>query len=307
MKELHNKLYNLMFRIRKVEEKIIELYPEQEMRCPTHLYIGQEAIAAGVCGNLNKSDVIFTNHRSHGHYLAKGGDLKKFFAELYGKETGCAKGYGGSMHLIDRENGVWGGSAIVGGAIPLAVGAALSFKLKKEDKVAVVFFGDGAVEEGVFHESLNFASLHNLPVIFVCENNFYAVQTGLSSRQANKNIYQKAAAYSMHGTKVDGTRVCEVYKTTQKAYERAKNGEGPTLIEATTYRWKGHVGTEEDYAMGHRTKEELEMWKERCPLKRCEEYCSMKSGSKDKEIEEEINNAVAFAKKSPEPKLCQEK
>ncbi len=191
-KEKLEEIYKSMLLIRKVEEKVIELYPEQQMKCPTHLYVGEEAIAAGVCSALKKEDIVFTNHRSHGHYLSKGGNLKKFFAEIYGKKTGCAKGYGGSMHVIDRENGVWGGSAIVGGAIPIATGAALSVKMKKENNVVVSFFGDGAVEEGVFHESLNFASLRKLPVIYVCENNFIASQTLIWQRESNTTIFEKA-------------------------------------------------------------------------------------------------------------------
>lgn len=300
-------LYFSMLKIRKVEEKIIALYSEQEIRCPVHLYIGEEAIAAGVCAALRKDDAIFTNHRSHGHYLAMGGNLKKFFAELYGKETGCSRGWGGSMHLIDREAGIWGGSAIVGGGIPLAAGAALSFKLKEENRIAVSFFGDGAVEEGTFHESLNFASLRKLPVIFVCENNLYASQTGLSRRESNPEIYKKAAAYNMPGERVDGTDAVAVYL----AAECARCGGGPALIEAVAYRWKKHVGPEDDYAMGYRTKGELDAWKEKCPVKKMKErllgdkilseadFELMNVG-----LEREINEAVVFAKESPPAKLC---
>lgn len=305
-------LYNLMLKIRKVEERIIDLYPSQEICCPVHLYIGQEAIATGVCKNLKKNDIIFTNHRSHGHYLAKGGNLKSFFAELYGKKTGCSKGYGGSMHMIDRENGIWGGSAIVGGAIPIATGVALSLKLKKENNVVVSFFGDGAVEEGVFHESLNFASLWNLPIIFVCENNLYATQTHLSNRESNQNIYQKAVAYNMPGVRVDGTNVLEIFGIMKLAYERALKGQGPTLIEAVAYRWKGHVGPNEDYEMGHRTKEELDKWKNKCPIKKYKDYLIKYNILQDtdietinKNIDEEINQAVKFAKESKPATLCE--
>lgn len=181
-------LYFQILRIRRIEEAIAECYKEQEMRCPVHLSIGQEAIAAGVCALLKKTDIVFSNHRSHGHYLAKGGSLPAMIAEIYGKETGCSKGRGGSQHLIDMSAGFWGSTPIVASTVPLSVGSAFYSKLKEDKKVTVVFFGDAAMEEGVLHESLNFASLHKLPIFFVCENNLYSISTHISARQPDRKI-----------------------------------------------------------------------------------------------------------------------
>jgi pyruvate dehydrogenase E1 component alpha subunit len=297
-----------MLKIRKVEEKIAELYPEQEMRCPTHLYIGQEAIATGVCANLLRDDYVLGTYRGHGIYLAKGGDLKAMLAELYGKRTGCAKGKGGSMHLVAYEVGFLGTSALVAGCISLAVGAALGSVMQRNNRVAVVFFGDAATEEGVFHESLNFASLKKLPVIFVCENNFYAVHSHLSARQASDNIYKRAEAHDMPGVRVDGNDVIAVFDAAQEATKRARAGEGPTLIECRTYRWKEHVGPYFDYDLGYRSKEELDEWIERCPLRRYEEFLlnhhimsELEMNQIAEQIDDEIEEAVLFAKNSPFP------
>src|SRR3989338_9607744 len=182
-------LYRKLLLIRQTEEKIAEKYQEREMRCPVHLSIGQEAVAVGVCDNLKKEDIVYSNHRCHAHYLAKGGNLNRMIAEIYGKETGCAKGRGGSMHLIDLAAGFGGATPIVGNSVPIAVGAAFSNKLKGDKNIAVVFLGDGSTEEGVFHESLNFAILKKLPVLFVCENNLFSVYTNLSERQPKRQIY----------------------------------------------------------------------------------------------------------------------
>ena len=301
-------MYQTMLKIRNIEEKIAELYPEQEMRCPTHLYIGQEAIATGVCANLRREDYVLGTYRGHGIYLAKGGDMKAMLAELYGKKTGCAKGKGGSMHLVAPEVGFLGTSALVAGCIPLAVGAALGSVMQKDNRVAVVFFGDAATEEGVFHESLNFASLKNLPVIFVCENNFYAVYSHLSARQASDNIYKRAEAHNMPGVRVDGNDVIAVFETAQEAIKQARGGEGPTLIECRTYRWKEHVGPYFDYDLGYRSKEELDEWIEKCPLKRYKEFLlnhhvmsELEMNQIAKQIDDEIEEAVQFAKNSPFP------
>ena len=261
-------LLEKMTLIRRFEEKIVEVYPLQDMKSPVHLYIGQEAIAAGVCANLEKRDYIFTTHRSHGHCLAKGVDPAKLYAEFYGRVTGCCKGKGGSMHPADPENGILGTSAIVGGVIPLAVGTALKSYLVKEDRVSVAFFGDGASDEGAFHESLNFASLKKLPVVFVCENNFYATNSPLSARQPHDQIYKRAEGYAMPGLQENGNDVVGVYAKAKWAIERARRGEGPTLLECRTYRWKGHVGPDCDYKQGCRSKEELESWMEKCPVDR---------------------------------------
>jgi pyruvate dehydrogenase E1 component alpha subunit len=298
-----------MLRIRLFEEKIVELYPAQEMMTPVHLYIGQEAVAAGVISNLKKKDYIFSNHRSHGHCIAKGSDFKGIMAELYGKKTGCSKGKGGSMHLVDVERGILGTTAIVGAGIPMAVGTALASQMKGDGLVTVAFFGDGAADEGVFHESLNFASLKKLPVVFVCENNFYATNSPLKARHSTCHIAGSSPAYNMPGVCVDGNDPVRVYKEAEGAVKRARRGDGPTLIEANTYRWKGHVGPETDFEKGSRPKKELLEWMERCPIKSFEEL--LKKGSvmseedmarEKRDIERELDEAVDFAKKSPWPK-----
>jgi pyruvate dehydrogenase E1 component alpha subunit len=278
------------------------------MRCPTHLSIGEEAIGVGVCAHLNKTDAVFSHHRNHAHYLAMHGDIGEMLAEIYGKVTGCCRGNGGSMHLSSPQNGFIAASSIVGGSLPIAVGAALSFKLRKLPCVAVAFFGDGAVGEGVFHESLNFASLHNLPIVFVCENNFYAVLSKLEARHKNLDIFSKAFAYKIPGVRVDGNDVEAVYKTAKEAVEKVRRGEGPILIEAQTYRWKGHVGPENDHDAGHRSRQEVEDWMLHCPIKKLEEKM-FEAGLMTKidkenivaELNIEISKAVEFAKNSPFP------
>jgi len=294
-------------RIRKLEERVCDVYGKQEIKTPVHLYIGEEAIATAVSESLVKEDLIFSTHRSHGHYLAKGGDMKKMVAEFYGKETGCAGGKGGSMHLIDLDAGIPGSTAIVGGGIPIATGAALALKLKGTQNIAVAYFGDGAADEGVLQESLNFAGLKKLPIIFVCENNFYATNSFQMKRQPEDKIYTRGESFSVPGTLVDGNDMEEVYSTAKNAIERARRGEGPSLIEAKTYRWKGHVGPDEDTSLGHRTEKELQSWKERCPVKLYTERLisegvvtseSLKEINSD--IEKEIDEAFAFAHKSPE-------
>lgn len=298
----------MMLRIRMVEEKVVEVYPEQEMRCPTHLSIGQEAAAVGVCSSLEKDDLIFSTHRCHAHYLAKGGDVRGLFAELYGKKTGCTGGRGGSMHLTDESVGMMGTSAIVGGAIPLAVGAALTFKMKRTARVAVCFLGDAGVEQGVFHESLNFAALKKLPVIFVCENNLYAVQTKLAQRQVINNIHKRGEIYGIPGQIIDGNDVVTVYLATKQAVERCRGGDGPALIEMMTYRWYEHVGPNFDWDMGYRSREEVEGWIRKCPVKNYENQLLASKILTQAELElmsrsvsDEVNTALAIAKSDPFP------
>jgi pyruvate dehydrogenase E1 component alpha subunit len=301
-------LYKLMLRIRRFEEKIVNVYCDQDMKTPVHLYIGQEAVAAGVCANLCKEDYVFSTHRSHGHYLAKGGDMKRLMAELYGRKTGCSRGKGGSMHVVDPEAGVCGSTAIVGGNIPLSVGAALSSVMQKRKQVSISFFGDGAVDEGAFHESLNFAALKGLPVVFVCENNFYATHSHQSKRQPHDHIYKLAKHYVMPGFRVDGNDVLRVFGVARQAVSRARRGNGPTLMECRTYRWKGHVGPECDIKLGYRMQEELNSWMKRCPIKRFEKRLVnegvMKKTTIDKitrEIDLQIHDAYLFGKGSPHP------
>ena len=307
-KILHSLLFNIM-RIRLVEERIVEFYPEQEMRCPTHLCIGEEAIAVGVCANLDKKDIVMGCHRSHGHYLAKGGDLKALIAELYGKSTGCSRGRGGSMHLIDMSVNFMGSTAIVGGTIPIAVGTAFGSKLQgRDDTITVVFFGDGAVEEGVFHESLNFASLENLPILFICANNLFSVYTHISIRQPPRDIFSLAKAHGMESYQADGNDVIEVYEITKKAIETIKKGKGPVFIEFLTYRWREHCGPCYDNDLGYRTETEFNDWVTRCPLETLENEMLKNGVVTDDQIKlmrekihNEIDEAFSFAKSSPFP------
>lgn len=236
-----------MLRVRRIEEAIAAEYPKLEMRCPTHLSIGQEAVAVGVCANLAQSDKTLSGHRAHAHYLAKGGDLNRLIAELHGKPTGCSGGNGGSMHLIDLEAGFMGSTAIVGGTVPIAVGVAWAERLKGSDNVTVVFFGDGCFEEGVVHESMNFASVHNLAIVFVCENNSLAVTTKLRYRQNNCGIISIAKAHGLMTDFGNGQRVEEVYKKAQYATEMARRTHRPQFLEFFTERERVHCGIEQEF------------------------------------------------------------
>jgi len=264
MDKILNDLAYGMLQIRKVEEKIDELNEAGKVKCPTHLYIGQEAVAVGVGHNLLQKDYVFSTYRGHGHYLAKRGNLKKMMAEIIGSEKGCCMGRGGSMHIVDPSVNFMGTSALVGGCLPMAVGTAWASQMKNEKRVTVVFFGDGAVEEGVFHESMNFASLKKLPVIFVCENNFYAVNSPIEARQPlGADIYKRAEGYGMKGYLVDGNNVLDVNKCAKEAISEARNGKGPSLLEARTFRWCVHV---QHYNETLKRKEELIHWQKRCPI-----------------------------------------
>ncbi len=227
-----------LIRIRQFEDKVADLLDTDEINCPTHLYTGQEGVAVGICQALEIRDYIWGTHRSHGHYLAKGGDMNKMMAELYGKETGCSHGRGGSMHLLAKEVGILGTVPMVGATIPMAVGSALVSSIKQDAKVSVAFFGDGATEEGVFHEALNFASLKKLPVVFVCENNLYSSHLRIEDIRSKNNIYKSAEAHGMEGIVVDGNNTLSVYQTAMNAVNKARSGLGPTLIECKTYRWR---------------------------------------------------------------------
>jgi TPP-dependent pyruvate/acetoin dehydrogenase alpha subunit len=306
--DIARQLYSTMLTIRRFEDRIASLYPEQEMKCPVHLCTGQEAIAAGVCIHLKREDFIFSTHRSHGHCIAKGMDLKSLAAELYGKSAGCSRGRGGSMHLADPEHGIPGTSAIVGGCIPLAAGAGLSSVMKGDGRVSAAFFGDGAVDEGAFHESLNFASLKKLPVVFVCENNHYATNSPRCARQPDVPIAERACGYGMPGRRVDGNDVLLVYIAAKEAVGRARSGGGPTLLEFETYRWKAHVGPDSDIESGCRPADLHERWLKKCPVDLFERYLFERSiVTKDEmdlisaNIEREIDEAVEFGKKSPYP------
>ncbi|MHC1589122.1 MAG: thiamine pyrophosphate-dependent dehydrogenase E1 component subunit alpha [Methermicoccaceae archaeon] len=301
-------LYETMLRIRMFEESLTEPLTNHEIKCPVHLYTGQEAVAAGVCANLRNDDWVFSTHRSHGHYIAKGGDMSKLMAELYGKASGCSHGRGGSMHVACPEKGLPGSSAIVAGTIPNAVGAALAFSIRKEDRVAVAFFGDGAVCEGVLYEALNFASLRGLPVLFVCENNLYSTHMRISASIANTALYTKGEAFDIPSVRLDGNDVMAVYRSAAKAVADARAGGGPALLECMTYRWRGHVGPNYDVDKGLRSKEELDRWMEHCPVHTLEQRLLQEHVLTESEcekirhkIEVEIKAAALFARESPYP------
>jgi pyruvate dehydrogenase E1 component alpha subunit len=265
-------VFSKMFLIRIVEEQISEKYVEQEMRCPIHLSIGQEANAVGVCAYLEKEDQVLSAHRSHAHYLAKGGDLVKMLAELHGKKIGCAGGKGGSMHLFDLDAGLIAAVPIVGSTLPIGVGVAFGMKRTERRGIVVIFFGDGATEEGVFAESLDFAALKSLPVLFVCENNQYSVYTHLQDRQfKGRSIVEIGKAHGVQGQEGDGNNILEVLSNAKKAIEIVRSGT-PYLLEFNTYRWLEHCGPNWDDHLGYRKEGELDHWMERCPIKSYEDY-----------------------------------
>lgn len=308
MKTLTLNLYEKMLRIRKVEEKIAEVYPRQEMRCPVHLSIGQEAVAVGVCTPLQTEDVIYSTHRCHAHYLAKGGSLLRMMAELYGKKNGCCGGKAGSMHLLDASCGMMGTSAVVGSTIPIATGHALAFQRMGKKQIAVAFFGDSAVEQGVFHESLNFAAVHHMPILFVCENNGLSIFTPLSQRQPPIPIFKRASAYGILGVSVDGNDCLKVYQATQKAAEWCRKKKGPILLECVTYRWKEHCGPNDDWDVGYRSKAEGDRWKKKCPIKRIKTFLLKNRYADEKslavleaKIDKEIAETFEATRQSPFP------
>lgn len=303
-------LYRQMLRIRLVEERIGVLYVEQEMRCPTHLCIGQEASPVGVSAHLRLGDLVFSGHRSHGHYLAKGGDLKSMLAELYGRQTGCAAGKGGSQHLIDIDCGFMGSAPILASTISVGVGAAWAARMDGHDKVVAVYFGDGATEEGTFHEALNFAATHKLAVVFVCENNLYSVHSGLEVRQpAGRPIYAMASAHGIVGLCGDGNDADVTYRLGGEAVTRARRGEGPSIIEFATYRSREHCGPNDDFDLNYRSAAEVAKWRLRDPIQVYHDRLiseGVLSLAVDRKLREEITSevdaAVAFAKASPFPK-----
>jgi len=305
-------IYAQLLRIRRIEEAIAEKYSEWEMRCPVHLSIGQEAIPVGISIHLTKKDHVYSNHRSHGHYFAKGGSLKKMIAELYGKETGCCGGRGGSMHLIDLEVGFMGSTPIVGGTVPLAVGDAWSAKLKGDKRVSVIYFGDGCFEEGVLHESMNFAVLHKLPVIFICENNGYSVYTQLHERQPSRKIIDIAKAHGMQTHAAEGNDILDIMEVSYNAIKQARSGNGPQFFEFKTYRWLEHCGPDDDDHLNYRPQGELSTWKDRCPIEKLKSHIMSKNVGYDnqfqsieKKIEVEITEAFEFARNSKAPTIDQ--
>lgn len=320
--ELLVRMHRSMLRIRMAEERIGELVAERKVICPAHLSIGQEAVAVGVCSALKRDDYLFSTHRAHGHYLAKGGDLNGMMAEVFGKENGCSGGRGGSMHLVQPENGIMGTSSIVGGCFPIAVGGGLASSLRKDGKVSVVFFGDGAMDEGAFFESINFAAIRKLPVIFVCENNFYATHMRICRRITCDRdeddrgaemcdcdqLIRRAHLFHVEARRVDGNDVQAVYEAASEAVDHARNGKGPYFLDCMTYRWRGHVGPSWDVDMGLRSQTEIDAWKDKCPIKRIEE-CLRADASIDntyvksiyEDVRREVDEAIKFANDSAYP------
>jgi pyruvate dehydrogenase E1 component alpha subunit len=301
-------LYKRMITIRLFEEKIQDLYARGIVPGLAHLYIGEEAVATGVCANLKKGDYITSTHRGHGHVIAKGAELKYMMAELFGKKTGYCKGKGGSMHIADINIGILGANGIAGGGIPIAVGAALSCKMRKTDQVTICFFGDGSSNNGTFHEGLNLASIHKLPIVFICENNLYGISVSQEQHQVIEDISIRSVSYNMPGITVDGNDVLAVYEASGKAIQRARVWEGPTLLECKTYRWRGHHEGDPNQGRRYRTMEEIQEWMQKCPIKRFEEkLVSEKVLNKNKiknlweEIGKKIEESVEFANQSPFP------
>ena len=300
--------YRAMLRIRRIEEEIERRYHQDQMKTPIHLVIGQEAAAVGCCSALRTTDLVYTSHRTHGAYLAKGGDLGRMLCEMHCRINGCVGSRGGSMHLIDKSVGMAGTSAIVGGAVPIATGAALAAKMKGEDRVVVVFIGDATTEEGVTAESLNFAALKKLPIVFFCENNFYSVQSPLATRQPQRDLRGWAEAHGMPAVSVDGVNVLAVHDAVREAVTRAKAGDGPTFVEVPVYRFRAHGGAGDDSKTGYRAEDERIAWEAVDPLRLFEEYLT-RSATLDaaavqrmeREIADEIAAAFDLALASPNP------
>jgi pyruvate dehydrogenase E1 component alpha subunit len=302
-------MFQSMLRIRLIEQVIADRYQENEMKSPVHLAIGQEGVAVGSCMGLRCKDQVFCGHRTHAVYLAKGGCLKAMMSELHCRINGCAASRGGSMHLIDKKAGVAGSSAIVAGIVPIATGAALAAKQQGDDRMTIVFLGDAAVEEGVFWESINFAKLKNLPILYLCENNYYSVCSPLEFRQfPGVEIYNKVGGFGLNTYSIDGNNVLEVRQTTSEAIALIARGEGPVFIEAHTYRWMGHHGDREDSHLGYRSPEELDEWKQADPvhlflhaLKESGHLVQQHYDKMVQEIQDEIKEAFEHALSSPFP------
>ncbi|MDD3374513.1 MAG: thiamine pyrophosphate-dependent dehydrogenase E1 component subunit alpha [Candidatus Omnitrophica bacterium] len=300
------KLFLSMLKIRRVEEQVVSVYGQKQMRTPTHLSIGQEAVASGVCANLTKKDQVFASHRCHAAFLARGGSVDQFFLELCGRKNGVNQGRGGSAHLSDASKGFFS-SPILGGMVPVATGAALSFKLNKTKNVAVVFSGDAGLEEGVFAESVNFALLKKLPIVFICENNLYSTNTHIRYRQPNSPIFKRVTEL-LKPKQINGNDVEKVYVDAKKAVDSCRRGKGPVFLECLTYRFREHVGPLYDYNIGYRTKKEVFDWEKRCPLSLYKrKILKLKIMSKksveltDKKIMNEAENSYAKALKGSWP------
>ena len=307
-KKLCLKMYEQMLTIRRFEEKAIELFEHNVLRGNIHPCIGQEAVSVGICSNLRRDDYMVNTHRGHGNCIAKGGNLKLMMAELLGKSTGYCKGKGGSMHIADFEGGNLGANGIVGGGIPIAVGAGISIQNRGTDQVVACFFGDGASNQGTFHESMNLAALWRLPVIFICENNQYALSTPVKEAISVPHISDRAKAYGIPGFHIDGNDIVEVYTKMKEATEKARAGEGPTLLDCVTYRFFGHFTGDPGKGLTYRTKQEMDQWLNRCPIKTFRERLHQEKIMTEEmgkaieaNVKASIDEAVQFAKESPFP------
>ena len=309
-KEVALEMLKKMIEIRKFEEMIVDQYARGNVPGVTHLYIGEEAVAVGACMNLDPEDYIISTHRGHGHCIAKGGELKPMMAELFGKRTGYCKGKGGSMHIASFEKGILGAMGIVGSGVPIATGSGLGIKLQGLNRVVICFFGDNASNTGASHEGLNLASVLKVPVVFICENNLYGISVPQRKHQAIKDIASRGIAYGIPGVIVDGMNVVAVYEEVGKAVKRAREGGGPTLVECKTYRFRGHMEGDPNLGTRYRTKEEIETWKKRCPIKLFKEKLIKEKKMKEREIREleedvdrRIKEAFDYAMESPFPEI----
>lgn len=306
-------LHRDLLKIRVAEELLAQRYREQEMRTPAHFGVGQEAVAVGVCHALRPDDVVFSHHRGHNHYLARGGDFYQLAAELYGRADGCAGGRGGSVHLTAIDKGFIATSAILGETVAAAVGAALSFHMDKSDRIAVTFFGEGTMDEGVFYEALNFAAIKKLPVLFVCENNLYATESPMSVRQAaGTDLCDRARAFKVAAERIDGNDALDVHTAAKKAIGALRAGDGPYFLECMTYRWLEHVGPQFDHEAKrtYRGREELEHWMDRCPVKRSSERLLQRGIATSETLEAwrvaaqmDVNHALDRARNAPWPEV----
>lgn len=304
--ELIERLYRGLAFVRRIEERVAEIYPSDKIKSPVHLSIGQEAASVAVCDVLNEDDIVSGTYRGHALYLAKGGSGKGMLAEMYGKTGGAARGKGGSMHLVSPEHNVLGASAVVGTNVPIATGAALSAKMRNSGQIVAVFFGDGATEEGSFSESLNFAALKKLPMVFVCENNFYAIHEPLSKRWATNRLCERVATYGIETHLIEGDDVLKLHEVASSAVQRIRSGalEGPVFIEYQAYRFREHVGPNEDFNQGYRDAEESKVWADRDQVARLAAMVDDDVRTRiDAEIAAEIDEAVQYAEDSPTPEL----
>ena len=295
------KLCRTMRLLRRFEETIVDLVNRNEIRGNTHEYVGQEAVAAGVCDALRQGDVITSTHRGHGHVLAKGADPRRVLAELMGKSTGCNRGRGGSMHVADLSLGIFGANGIVGAGVPIACGAAFASKLDGTKRVAAAFFGDGAINQGVVLEAMNLASVWKLPVLFVCENNLYGATLPIREASTIEKLSERAAGFGMPGVTVDGMDVLAVREAASRAVDRARSGGGPAFLECTTYRFSGHFTAEKYRKFKYRTEEEIAAWRKRDPLATYPAWLKQQGICDPAAVDAELQQAVAFARESPQP------